>query len=131
MSTKPLSDEQLEEYKKILVADRNKSLKIIKEITDFMKEGFAESSGDLGSYSIHQADNSSSVEYYNKQIYLLEKQQEKLKRINQSLEQIYDKTYGICQLCGKYIQPTRLRIIPFAKYCIECKTKEEKRHNSI
>ena len=128
MPTISLSDEQLEKYKKILITDRNRALKIIKEITDYMQKGFEESSGDLCSHSIHQADNSSSVEYYNKQIYLLEKQQEKLKRINQSLEQIYEKTYGICQICGNYIQPTRLKIIPFAKYCIECKTKEEKKH---
>lgn len=128
MPTLSLSDDQLEEYKKILIAERNKALKIIKEITDYMKEGVEESSGDLCSYSIHQADNSTSVEYYNKQIYLLGKQQEKLKRINQSLEQIYEKNYGICQICGKYIQPARLKIIPFAKYCIECKTEDEKKH---
>ncbi len=128
MSTLSLPDEELEKYKNILIEDRNRALKIIKEITDYMKNGVEESSGDLCSYSIHQADNSSSVEYYNKQIYLLEKQQEKLKRINQSLEQIYEKTYGICQICGKYIKPARLKIIPYAKYCIECKTKEERKH---
>jgi RNA polymerase-binding transcription factor DksA len=59
-------------------------------------------------------------------VYLLEKEIEKCKKINSALKRIYDKSYGICQICGKHILHNRLKIVPYAKFCIECKSKEEK-----
>ena len=48
-----------------------------------------------------------------------------IKKIRQSLEDIENKEYGICVVCGEEISIERLKARPVAKYCIKCKTKME------
>ncbi len=48
-----------------------------------------------------------------------------LKEIDLALEKLEQGTYGICELCGKPISVARLRIMPSATLCLECKTKQE------
>jgi DnaK suppressor protein len=48
-----------------------------------------------------------------------------IKKINQSLEDIENGDYGICQDCGGNISVERLKARPVTRYCIKCKTKRE------
>lgn len=48
-----------------------------------------------------------------------------IKKINQSLEDIENGEYGICQDCGGDISEARLKARPVTRYCIKCKTKRE------
>ena len=49
-----------------------------------------------------------------------------IKKIKKSLEDIEDKSYGICEDCGNSIAIERLKARPVARRCIRCKTKQEK-----
>jgi len=51
----------------------------------------------------------------------------KLTEINEALERIEDGTYGICEECGKRITSNRLKIMPFARLCVPCKSEREKK----
>lgn len=44
----------------------------------------------------------------------------KLEYVVRALEKIYKKTYGICESCKKAIPVERLKLVPEARYCIEC-----------
>jgi len=57
---------------------------------------------------------------------LNDRDREKLIEINDALERIEDGTYGICEECGKRITPNRLKIMPFARLCVPCKSDIEK-----
>ena len=127
MATKVLSNEKLEKYEEILMAEKVQTQKIINSINDIQRRGNKDQSGDLSSYSIHQADMGTDTDESEKRVYILNKELEKIKDINEALRRVYDKSYGICEICGCYIPENRLRIVPYAKYCIECKSKEEKR----
>ena len=50
----------------------------------------------------------------------------KLVEIDEALERIEDGTYGICEECGKRITSNRLKIMPFARLCVPCKSDSEK-----
>jgi len=50
----------------------------------------------------------------------------KLIEIDEALERIDDGTYGICEECGKRIDSNRLKIMPFARLCVPCKSDIEK-----
>jgi len=50
-----------------------------------------------------------------------------INKIRQSLEDIEDGVYGICESCGREISVNRLRARPVARHCIACKTKMEQR----
>ena len=127
MATKTLSNEKLEKYEEVLLAEKEQAQKIINSINEIQKRGNKDQSGDLSSYSIHQADMGTDTDESEKRVYLLNKELEKIQNINGALKRVYDKSYGICEICGCYIPENRLKIVPYAKYCIECKSKEEKR----
>lgn len=48
-----------------------------------------------------------------------------LREIDNALEKLKEGTFGICELCGKPIGLRRLKVMPSARLCIECKSKEE------
>lgn len=127
MSAKQLSEKRLEKYKDILLKEREETQRIINAINDIQKRGAKNGSGDLSAYSQHQADLGSDTDESERRVYILEKELKNVKMINSALKRIYDKGYGICEICGDYIPVNRLKIIPYAKYCIKCKEKEEQR----
>ena len=48
-----------------------------------------------------------------------------IKKIRQSLEDIENGEYGICEDCGQDISIERLKARPVTSLCIGCKTKRE------
>ncbi len=46
--------------------------------------------------------------------------------IEEAFEKIRNKSYGKCEKCGKCIEKARLKVKPYAKFCIQCKELEEK-----
>jgi len=57
----------------------------------------------------------------------LEKQiKENLAEIERALAKFEKGTYGLCDLCGKPIDPARLEALPHATLCLACKSKASK-----
>ena len=125
MAAKELYLKKLEKYEELLMQEKHQTQKIITGIDEIQKRGSKAQSGDLSSYSIHQADMGTDTDEAEKRVYLLNKELDKLQKLNLALKRIYDKTYGVCEICGTYISEKRLKIVPYAKFCIECKSKEE------
>lgn len=50
----------------------------------------------------------------------------RLKAIDQALARLRNGKYGICAMCGKKIPEARLRALPYALLCMDCKSKNEK-----
>lgn len=128
MSDKMLSKEELKDYEEKLLKERQKSLDYINKLNDNQKDSVRESSGDASAYAIHQADHGSDTYYRENQVLMLEKEHQYLKKLNIALKRIYEGTYGICEICGKRIQPKRLEIIPNSSFCIECRSAEDEKN---
>jgi len=47
-----------------------------------------------------------------------------LQAIDEALERIEKRTYGICRDCGEPIPEPRLKAIPWTRVCIACKEKQ-------
>lgn len=45
--------------------------------------------------------------------------------IDDALDSLDEGTYGVCAECGNEISKKRLEALPFARLCIECKSKRE------
>jgi len=48
-----------------------------------------------------------------------------LKQIDDALKKIEEGTYGQCDRCGCHITASRLRILPYATACVDCRGKNE------
>jgi DnaK suppressor protein len=56
---------------------------------------------------------------------ILEQDVETLRDIHDALGRIKDGSFGLCEECLKPIARARLRALPYARLCVDCKTKEE------
>ena len=57
---------------------------------------------------------------------LTDREKRKLHQIDDALDRIEDGTYGQCDECGVKIPRARLKVLPFAKFCVECQEKNER-----
>lgn len=57
----------------------------------------------------------------------LEKQiREQLSEVEAAIEKFSKDTYGLCEGCGRPIDPARLEALPHAKLCVSCKALQAK-----
>ena len=57
---------------------------------------------------------------------LEEREWVKLKQVEAALKKVEDREYGICEQCGQEILETRLEIMPYTEFCIQCLSEIEK-----
>jgi RNA polymerase-binding transcription factor DksA len=122
-----LTDEKLKYYEDVLVKEKEAAEKLMTQMSETYKKGAKESSGDLSGYAFHPADQGSDTHEQEKTAYLLEREFQKVKNITAAIKRVYDKTYGICEICGDHIPEARLKAISYARFCVECQSKEEKK----
>ena len=48
-----------------------------------------------------------------------------LNLVNSALHRINIGEYEFCNDCGKHINPSRLEILPYTQYCIDCASKRD------
>ena len=57
---------------------------------------------------------------------LTDREKRKLAQIDDALDRLEENTYGLCEECGIKIPKARLKVLPFARYCVECQEKNER-----
>lgn len=91
-----------------------------------LKKSGRDASGDLSNLPIHLADTGSDTFDQDFSLGLLEGEDIEAKEIDEALERIENKTYGICEECSNPIAENRLKVIPYARLCIKCQETAEK-----
>ena len=56
---------------------------------------------------------------------LVDLRRDTLEKIDHALKKLEEGTYGICEDCGNDISEQRLKALPFAVHCVECKQRHE------
>lgn len=125
MAAKPMLPATLKKFEELILKELKESVSYVEEINKDQSIGARESSGDLSSYAYHQADQGSDTNLMEQTVMMMEKERDKIRLLNEALRKIYNGTFGICDMCGENIKETRLEIIPYASYCIECMEKME------
>jgi len=126
MAAKKLSPDKLRHFEELIRGELRESLDYINNINKEQSLGARESSGDLSSYAYHQADQGSDTNLMEQTVMMLESEREKIRQLNEALRRIADETYGVCEICGEFIQETRLEIIPYATCCVACQEKKRR-----
>ncbi len=114
-------DEFTKEMEEKLLSAREELLKKLNsEGDDFRSE--AQASSGRGDSS----DLASDEGAYRKMEALNAMDAKKLRAIENALKRISDGKYGYCLQCGKKIPEGRLRAIPEAVLCVDCKSQNER-----
>ena len=95
----------------------------LKEISKSIKSSSELPSGDPSGDIYDQASSERDRELG---LILSDREREKLRNIDDALIRIQEGEYGICEECGCDIPLGRLKVVPFAHYCVKCKEDIEK-----
>ena len=124
---KPLTAKDLLFYKDLLLKLRDR---IIDEISflsnDNLNRSQKESSGDLSSHSFHMADQGTDNFDREFAASLLSNEQDVLYEIDEALRRVEGGTYGVCESTGEPIERERLKVLPFARYCVAAQAEMER-----
>ncbi|KAF0219783.1 MAG: DnaK suppressor [Geobacteraceae bacterium] len=112
--------EKMEEMKAMLLKMKEDTLK---EISKAMKSGSDVKSGEPSGDIYDQASSERDRELG---LLLGDREREKLRNIDEALLKLEEGEYGICEECEEDIPIGRLKVVPFARYCVKCKADIEK-----
>lgn len=108
------------EMKAILLKMKEEALN---EINKAMKSGAnnvtGEPSGDIYDQASSERDRELGM-------LLGDREREKLVSIDEALLRLADGEYGICEECEEEIPLGRLKVLPFARHCVKCKSDLER-----
>ena len=82
---------------------------------------------DLSTYTDHMADQGTEAMEREKAALFATKEGRYIYRLEEALRRMYNdpSTFGSCHTCGSPLGFERLDALPHARYCIDCKRKEE------
>ena len=120
-----LNAKQLREFKNILLQKRDQLTGDVERLTAEALKGNGRGYGDQSTMPIHMADLGSDTWEQDFTIGLIANEQNIVRDIDDALERIADKTYGMCLATDQEISLARLHAKPWAKYCIEYERARE------
>ena len=115
----PLNKKEMEPYRLMLQDLKTKLIKEVllnQEASNESTEGEVLDMADLASDS-YDKDLANS---------LSETERARLVAVEAAIERVKQGTYGMCDTCAKPIPLARLKVLPFAKLCVQCQQDEEK-----
>lgn len=118
---------QLEHIERRLLRERQRVLRSIGRFQEQSKTARDASDSDLSSYSFHMADQGTDAMEREKSFLFASKEGRYLYRVEDALRRLYKDpdTFGLCHSCRQEIPFERLDALPHARYCLDCKTREE------
>lgn len=124
---KCLSNKDLRTFKEKINNTKEQILYQIQDLTeDTLMKTQKDISGDISGYGLHMADVASDNYEREFSLGLASNERRTLLEIEEALKRVEDKTYGVCQMCNKFIAKTRLKAIPYARCCAKCQNTVEK-----
>jgi DnaK suppressor protein len=123
---KGMNKKSLTHFEKRLLDERKRVLKELGR-ADEVFGGAQADDGDLSSYSFHMADQGTDAMEREKAFLFASQEGRFLWHIDEALRRLYrnPENFGKCHQCGNEIAFERLDALPHARYCIDCKQREE------
>lgn len=121
-----LSEEELEYFKKKLLEEKENTRAEIENLKSSADSLDANADDRRSGTHHHFADVSAENQMKKTTYELLQKERNKLQKIDAALERIEVGTYGICVVTGKSIKKERLEIRPYTMHSVEAKEDTEK-----
>ena len=114
------SDEELQEFKEIILAKLDKAQKEYENLTASLHNSYGNDIADT-SPTFKVLEEGASTRDREDMARLAERQRTFINHLQAALVRIENKTYGICRVTGKLIPKERLRAVPHATLSIDAK----------
>lgn len=118
-----MNDDQRKHIEKILLAWRQSLMEKVDDTVSQMK--------DEAANFPDPNDRASQEEEFSIELRTRDRERKLIKKIEESLENVWDEDFGYCETCGIEIGFARLEARPTATLCIDCKTLAEIKEKQI
>lgn len=122
-----MDSEKLNYFEKKLIAEKNDVIGLLKQMEENevfnSKVEYATELSELSMYDNHPSDIATETFDQERGMALKEHELTIIKKIEDSLENIKQGSYGVCKSCGRDISEERLEFIPYAEFCVICQDK--------
>jgi len=121
----PFSPEELEQFKLLLLERRSELGRSYQGLSDAACRTPGEASGQLSSIPSQAGELASETYEQELSIEMMGRVQGELNNIQEALDRIQSRSYGVCEDCGEPIPTVRLQAAPMARFCIGCQSRVE------
>ncbi len=119
------SDEELEEFRQIILDKLEKARQDLELLTEAYTKGNEHDINDTSpTFKILEEGHQVLSKEENSR--LAARQQKFINSLENALIRIQNKTYGVCRATGKLISKERLKVVPHATLSIDAKRKQGK-----
>lgn len=118
-----LSARELNHFKKLILEQKREILENARRLREaLVDESTGEYVGENATFDMHMAEQGTDEIEREKAYMFIQRDEKHLFYLENALERIEKKTYGLCITCGKPIEKRRLEAVPITQHCIKCKT---------
>ena len=122
-----MNKKELAHIEKRLLQERARAARSLGIFDEMAKADRESVDSEITAYTDHMADQGTEAMEREKAALFATKEGRYLYRIEEALRRLYNdpKNFGKCHTCGADVGFERLDALPHARYCIDCKKKEE------
>lgn len=122
-----MNKKELAHIEKRLLQERARAARSLGLFDEMAKADREAGDSEMAAYTDHMADQGTESMEREKAALFATKEGRYLYRIEEALRRLYSdpKAFGKCHTCGNEVGFERLDALPHARYCIDCKKKEE------
>ncbi|MBI2063811.1 MAG: TraR/DksA C4-type zinc finger protein [Candidatus Yanofskybacteria bacterium] len=120
-----MDKKELQKLKKELLVEKANIEKMLGEFTtenptikgDYKSHFHSADQSDTSDEKAHSVTDSEQERAVEQNLEL------RLREINETIKKIDENAYGVCEKCSSPIDVRRLKVIPVAKFCLDCAKK--------
>ncbi len=117
-----LNDKELDFFRELIIEQKTEILENARRLREsLIDQNTGDYVGDNSTFSMHMAEQGTDEMEREKAYMFIQRDEKHLFYLENALERIAKKTYGLCISCGKSINKARLEAVPITSHCINCK----------
>jgi RNA polymerase-binding protein DksA len=118
-----LSPKELKYFKDLILEQKVEILENARRLKESLVDvNTGDYIGENSTFSMHMAEHGTDEMEREKAFMFIQRDGKHLYYLDNALDRIEKKTYGLCVSCGKPIDKGRLEAVPITQHCIKCKT---------
>lgn len=124
----PYNQKELDHFKDLLLEEREEAVATVQEIQASIEDQRSLDNERASAQDHHPGDIATEEEEKETDYLLRERSRKKVDQIDAALRRIENKTYGVCEDTGKKIQKERLEAIPYTRFSVDARKKDDSEH---
>jgi len=117
--------DELRAFERLLQRRRAILMGNVRRLEDEACRKGADAAGDLSTMPLHPADMATDTQQQDMSLLFMQNENVRIQDIEEALERIQEDRFGLCEECEQEIALERLRAIPYAPLCMDCKRRQE------